>query len=93
MVDFALFGAIEIKPLSRIQRISGSRLQASWVNLPHVTQHEDADITDLEAARAALKGKAAEEGVKLTPLAFIIRACILTLQEFPQFNSSLDAAR
>jgi pyruvate dehydrogenase E2 component (dihydrolipoamide acetyltransferase) len=92
VVDFALFGAIEVKPLSRIQRISGSRLHASWINLPHVTQHEDADITDLEAARVALKGKAAEEGVKLTPLAFIIRASILTLQEFPQFNCSLDAA-
>jgi pyruvate dehydrogenase E2 component (dihydrolipoamide acetyltransferase) len=92
VVDFALFGAVEIKPLSRIQRISGSRLHASWVNLPHVTQHEDADITDLETARAALKSKAAEEGVRLTPLAFIIKACILTLQEFPQFNSSLDAA-
>jgi pyruvate dehydrogenase E2 component (dihydrolipoamide acetyltransferase) len=92
VVDFALFGAIEVKPLSRIQRISGSRLHASWINLPHVTQHEDADITDLEAARVALKGKAAEEGVKLTPLAFIIKASILTLQEFPQFNCSLDAS-
>ncbi len=76
-VDFALFGAVEIKPLSRIQKISGARLQASWINLPHVTQHEDADITDLEAARTALKAKAAEEGVRLTPLAFIIRACVL----------------
>jgi pyruvate dehydrogenase E2 component (dihydrolipoamide acetyltransferase) len=92
VVDFALFGAIEVKPLSRIQRISGSRLHASWVNLPHVTQHEDADITDLEAMRTALKGKAAEERVKLTPLAFVIKASILTLQEFPQFNCSLDAA-
>src|SRR6267154_5149455 len=64
VVDFALFGAIEIKPLSRIQKISGARLQASWINLPHVTQHEDADITDLEAARGALKGKAAQEGVR-----------------------------
>jgi pyruvate dehydrogenase E2 component (dihydrolipoamide acetyltransferase) len=91
VVDFALFGAIEVKPLSRIQRISGSRLQASWINLPHVTQHEDADITDLEAARVALKSKASEEGVRLTPLAFIIKACILALQEFPRFNSSLDA--
>jgi pyruvate dehydrogenase E2 component (dihydrolipoamide acetyltransferase) len=91
VVDFAAFGAIEIKPLSRIQRISGSRLQASWLNLPHVTQHEDADITDLEAARAALKSKASQEGVKLTPLTFIIRACLLALQEFPRFNSSLDA--
>jgi pyruvate dehydrogenase E2 component (dihydrolipoamide acetyltransferase) len=91
VVDFALFGAVEIKPLSRIQRISGSRLQASWINLPHVTQHEDADITDLEAARVALKGKASQEGVRLTPLAFIIKACVLALQEFPRFNSSLDA--
>jgi len=91
VVDFALFGAIEVKPLSRIQRISGARLQASWINLPHVTQHEDADITDLEAARVALKGKASQEGVRLTPLAFIIKACLLALQEFPRFNCSLDS--
>jgi pyruvate dehydrogenase E2 component (dihydrolipoamide acetyltransferase) len=92
VVDFAQFGAVEVKPLSRIQRISGARLQASWINLPHVTQHEDADITDLEDARAALKSKASREGVKLTPLAFIVRACVLSLQEFPRFNSSLDAS-
>jgi pyruvate dehydrogenase E2 component (dihydrolipoamide acetyltransferase) len=91
VVDFAQFGAVEVKPLSRIQRISGARLQASWINLPHVTQHEDADITDLEAARVALKGKASQEGVRLTPLAFIIKACLLALREFPRFNSSLDA--
>jgi pyruvate dehydrogenase E2 component (dihydrolipoamide acetyltransferase) len=90
-VDFALFGAVEVKPLSRIQLISGARLQASWINLPHVTQHEDADITDLEIARVALKGKATEEGVRLTPLAFIIKACIVALKQFPQFNASLDA--
>jgi pyruvate dehydrogenase E2 component (dihydrolipoamide acetyltransferase) len=92
VVDFALFGAVEVKPLSRIQKISGTRLQASWLNLPHVTQHEDADITELEEARTALKGQAAEKGVKLTPLAFIVRACILALQEFPRFNASLDAS-
>ncbi len=92
VVDFASFGAVEIKPLSRIQRISGSRLQASWINLPHVTQHEDADITELEVARTALKSKAVQEGVRLTPLAFIIRACLLALREFPRFNSSLDAS-
>ena len=92
VVDFAQFGPIDIKPLSRIQRISGSRLQASWMNLPHVTQHEDADITDLEATRGALKGKASEEGVKLTPLAFIVRACLLALKEFPRFNASLDGS-
>jgi pyruvate dehydrogenase E2 component (dihydrolipoamide acetyltransferase) len=92
VVDFAQFGAIEIKPLSRIQKISGARLQASWLNLPHVTQHEDADITELEAVRGALKAKASEEGVKLTPLVFIIKACILALHEFPRFNASLDAS-
>jgi pyruvate dehydrogenase E2 component (dihydrolipoamide acetyltransferase) len=92
VVDFALFGAVEIKPLSRIQRISGTRLQASWLNLPHVTQHEDADITDLEAARVALKSKASQEAVRLTPLVFIIKACILALKEFPRFNASLDEA-
>ena len=91
-VDFTRFGAVEVKPLSRIQRISGTRLQASWINLPHVTQHEDADITDLEAMRAAQKDKAAKEGVRLTPLAYIIRACALALRQFPRFNSSLDAS-
>jgi pyruvate dehydrogenase E2 component (dihydrolipoamide acetyltransferase) len=92
VVDFAQFGAVEVKPLSRIQKISGSRLQAAWLNLPHVTQHEDADITDLEEARNSLKPQAAEKGVKLTPLAFIVKACILALQEFPRFNASLDAS-
>jgi pyruvate dehydrogenase E2 component (dihydrolipoamide acetyltransferase) len=91
-VDFAQFGAVEVKPLSRIQKISGTRLQASWLNLPHVTQHEDADITDLEEARVALKSKASQEGVRLTPLVFIIKACILALKEFPRFNASLDEA-
>jgi pyruvate dehydrogenase E2 component (dihydrolipoamide acetyltransferase) len=89
-VDFAHFGEIEVKPLSRIQKISGARLQASWLNLPHVTQHEDADITDLEEVRNALKGRAAQEGVKLTPLVFIIKACIVALKQFPRFNASLD---
>lgn len=90
-VDFAKFGPVETKPLSRIQKISGSRLQASWINLPHVTQHDDADITNLEAARSGLKTRAAAEQVKLTPLVFILRACIVALQKFPRFNSSLDA--
>jgi len=91
-VDFAKFGAVELKPLSRIQRISGARLQASWLNIPHVTQHEDADITDLEIARVALKGKATQEGVRLTPLAFIIKGVVAALKEFPRFNASLDAS-
>jgi pyruvate dehydrogenase E2 component (dihydrolipoamide acetyltransferase) len=89
-VDFAAFGPVEVKPLSRIQKISGSRLQASWLNLPHVTQHEDADITELEAARVELKTKASQEGVRLTPLAFIVKACLLALKQHPRFNASLD---
>ena len=89
-VDFAKFGAVEVQPLSRIQKIAGARLQASWVNLPHVTQHDDADITDLDIARVALKGKAEQEGVRLTPLAFIVKACVAALKEVPRFNASLD---
>jgi pyruvate dehydrogenase E2 component (dihydrolipoamide acetyltransferase) len=90
-VDFAKFGPVEIQPLTRIQKISGPRLHASWVNLPHVTQQDEADVTELEATRQALKNKAVERGIKLTPLAFVVRACALTLQEFPQFKSSLSA--
>ncbi len=90
VVDFALFGEVETKPLSRIQKISGPRLHASWVNIPHVTQFDEADITDLEDERAKLKQKALQAGIKLTPLAFVIRACVKALQEFPLFNSSLD---
>ena len=89
-VDFAAFGPVETQPLSRIQRISGPRLHASWVNIPHVTQFDEADITDLEALRGKLKDAAAERGIKLTPLAFIVRACVRALQAFPQFNASLD---
>lgn len=89
-VDFAKFGEIEVKPLGRIQKISGARLHASWVNVPHVTQYDEADITALEAERAKLKDKAAARGVKLTPLAFIVRACVLALREYPTFNASLD---
>jgi len=89
-VDFAQFGPVETKPLSRIQKISGPRLHASWVNIPHVTQFDEADITDLEATRNRLKETASKAGIKLTPLAFIIRACVKALQEFPQVNASLD---
>jgi pyruvate dehydrogenase E2 component (dihydrolipoamide acetyltransferase) len=91
-VDFAQFGPVEVQKLGRIQRISGSRLHAAWVNLPHVTQFDQVDITELEEARKWLRLRAAQEGVKLTPLAFIVRACVKALQEFPRFNASLDAA-
>jgi pyruvate dehydrogenase E2 component (dihydrolipoamide acetyltransferase) len=89
-VDYAQFGPTVLEPLSRIQRISGPRLHASWVNIPHVTQFDEADITELEQLRASLKDRAQAAGVKLTPLAFIMRACVRALQEFPRFNSSLD---
>ena len=91
VVDFAKFGPVEVKPIGRIQKISGARLHASWINIPHVTQYEEADITDLEAERVRLKDEAAKGGVKLTPLAFILRAAALALKEFPLFNASLDA--
>ena len=90
-IDHARFGPVETEPLSRIQRISGPRLHASWVNIPHVTQHDEADITELEEARRALADQARERGVKLTPLAFVLRATVLTLEEFPRFRASLAA--
>ncbi len=92
VVDFTKFGAVEVKPLGRIQKISGPRLHASWVNVPHVWQMDEADITDLEETRKKLKDVAAARNIKLTPLAFIIRAVARTLREFPTFNSSLDVS-
>jgi len=89
-VDFARFGQVEVKPLSRIKRISGPRLQAAWVNVPHVTQHDEADITDLENLRKELKSDAEKIGAKLTPLAFLVKASVAALKEYPDFNSSLD---
>ena len=89
-VDFAKFGDVDVQPLTRIQKISGPRLQASWINLPHVTQHDLADITDLESRRQELKGPAKERGISLTPLAFIMKACVSALQEYPKVNASLS---
>ncbi|NBX41501.1 MAG: hypothetical protein EBR15_08820, partial [Gammaproteobacteria bacterium] len=89
-VDFAAFGAVDVQPLSRVRKISGPRLHAAWVNIPHVTQFDEADITDLEALRNSLKAKAAEQNVKLTPLAFIVAACVRAIAKFPNFNASLD---
>lgn len=90
VVDFAAFGEFDVQPLTRIQKISGPRLQASWINLPHVTQHDLADITDLETRRQELKGPAKERGISLTPLAFIMKACVAAVKEFPRVNSSLS---
>ena len=89
-VDFAKFGEIESKPLSRIKKISGQNLARNWVMIPAVTYHEDADITDLEAFRVAVNKENEKSGKKLTMLAFIIKASVRALQQFPEFNTSLD---
>ena len=90
-VDFSKFGEIEVKPLSRIKKISGQNLSRNWVMIPAVTYHEDADITDLEAFRVQLnKENEKGGGAKLTMLAFLVKACVKALQKFPEFNASLD---
>jgi pyruvate dehydrogenase E2 component (dihydrolipoamide acetyltransferase) len=89
-VDFAKFGPIEIVPLSRIRARGAENLHRSWLNVPHVTQHDDADITDLEAFRGELKEEVRTNGIKLTPLPFIVKAVIATLRAFPALNASLD---
>ncbi|MCE1182156.1 MAG: dihydrolipoyllysine-residue acetyltransferase [Rhodocyclales bacterium] len=89
-VDFAKFGEIEVKPLSRIKKISGQNLSRNWVMIPAVTYHEDADITDLEAFRVQLNKENEKSGNKLTMLAFLIKACVKAMQRYPEFNASLD---
>ena len=88
-VDFAQFGAIEEVPLSRIKRISGPHLHRAWLNVPHVTHHDEADITELEAYRKELDGAAREQGYRVTLLAFLIKAAVSALQKFPDVNASL----
>ena len=88
-VDFATHGEIEVAPLGRVQKISGPRLWASWVNIPHVTQHDEADVTEVEARRKTMKAELAANGVRLTLLAFVARATVLCLKEFPVLNASL----
>jgi pyruvate dehydrogenase E2 component (dihydrolipoamide acetyltransferase) len=89
-VDFAKFGPIETKPLSRIKKISGANLHRNWVMIPHVTNHDDADITELEAFRVRLNKENEKSGVRVSMLAFMIKAAVATLQKFPEFNASLD---
>lgn len=89
-VDFAKFGPVEVQPLSRIKKISGPVLARNWVMIPHVTQFDEADITDLEAFRARVNEENAKAGIKVTPLAFLIKACVAVLKKFPEFNASLD---
>ena len=91
-VDFAKFGEIETKPLSRIKKISGANLARNWAMIPHVTQHDDADITELEALRVALNKENEKAGIKLTMLAFLMKAAVAALKKYPDFNASLDAS-
>ncbi len=90
VVDFAKFGPVERKPMSRIKKISGANLHRNWVMIPHVTNHDDADITELEAFRVSTNKENEKSGVKVTMLAFLIKACVSALKKFPEFNSSLD---
>ena len=92
VVDFAKFGEIETKPLSRIKKISGANLHRNWVTIPHVTQFEEADISEMEAFRKELGTEYAKQNIKITPLAFLLKACAITLKHFPDFNASLDAS-
>ena len=90
-VDFSQFGSIREEALSKIGKVTAANMQRSWLNVPHVTQYDDADVTDLEAFRASLKDEAARKGTKLTPLPFLLKACALALKDNPKFNSSLSA--
>ncbi|WP_353100997.1 dihydrolipoyllysine-residue acetyltransferase [Stenotrophomonas lactitubi] len=91
-VDFSKFGDVEVQPLSRIKKISGANLARNWAMIPHVTQFEQADITDLEGLRVALNKENEKAGIKLTMLAFLIKASAAALKQFPEFNASLDAS-
>ena len=89
-IDFSKFGDIEEKPLSRIRKVSARNLHRSWLHVPHVTQHEEADVTDMEAFRKSHGEQAKKEGYKLTPLAFLLKASAAALKAFPDFNASLS---
>jgi pyruvate dehydrogenase E2 component (dihydrolipoamide acetyltransferase) len=90
-VDFAAYGEIEHQPLGRIKKLSGGHLQGCWLNIPHVTQFDEADISELEAFRKSLKEEAARQEIRLTPMPFIMKACVAALKAMPDFNSSLDS--
>jgi pyruvate dehydrogenase E2 component (dihydrolipoamide acetyltransferase) len=89
-IDHARFGPVEQQPLSRIRKISGANLHRNWVTIPHVTNHDDADVTDLEAFRTELNRENGKAGVKISPLVFIMKASVAALQAFPEFNVSLE---
>jgi pyruvate dehydrogenase E2 component (dihydrolipoamide acetyltransferase) len=89
-VDFAKFGPVELKPRSRIKKLSAANLHRNWVMIPHVTQFDEADITDLEAFRKSNTAETEKQGFKLTMLAFLIKASVTALRQFPDFNASID---
>ena len=90
-IDFSKFGAIETKPLSRIRKLSGGFLHRNWVSIPHITQHDEADITEMEAFRKSQAEEAKKKGIKFTMLGFLLKASVVALKQFPEFNSSLSA--
>ena len=92
VVDFSRYGVIETKPLSRIKKLSGANLHRNWVSIPHITQHDEADITDMEVFRKELGEEYSKQGIKITPLAFLLKAVVTAMQQYPNFNSSLDAS-
>ncbi len=91
-IDFSKFGPVETKSLGRIRKLSAKNVHRSWLHVPHVTQHDDADITEMEAFRKAHSEEAKRQGFKLTPVAFLLKACAGALRQFPEFNSSLDSS-
>ena len=91
-VDFTKFGEVEIEPLSKINKLTGTHLHRNWITVPHVTQFDDADITDMEAFRQTSKKMAERQGVKLTPIVFVMKAVVAALKQYPRFNASLDAS-
>jgi pyruvate dehydrogenase E2 component (dihydrolipoyllysine-residue acetyltransferase) len=90
-VDFAAFGAVEVVARSKLDKLTAANMQRSWLNVPHVTQFDEADVTELEAFRAGLKGEAERRGTRLTPLPFLLKACAVALRDNPKFNASLSA--
>jgi pyruvate dehydrogenase E2 component (dihydrolipoamide acetyltransferase) len=90
-IDFSRFGPVQTQALTRIKKLAGSNLLRNWLTIPHVTQHDEADITELEAFRKAQSEEAKGQGIRLTPIAFVIKACVVALKQFPHFNASLSA--
>jgi pyruvate dehydrogenase E2 component (dihydrolipoamide acetyltransferase) len=89
-VDFSKFGAVRTQPLSRIKKLSGANLHRNWVSIPHITQHDEADITELEAFRKSQAEEAKKSGIKFTMLGFLMKAAVVALKQYPEFNASLS---